>query len=93
MDQLDMHRDGSCLPQLSPTFTPRVPAPLCSLTKMIEMAMAFFTRGIRTVWRKLRLGDLVRTPCGPCSCLAGEEQSTALRNLGNGWNVYEYIEM
>ena len=37
-------------------------------------------------------GDLGRMPCGPCSCLPGEDQSTALRILGNGWNEYEYIE-
>ena len=38
------------------------------------------------------VADLVRSPCGPCSGLAGEEQSTALRSLGNGWTAYEYIE-
>ena len=37
-------------------------------------------------------GELVRTLCGPCSCLAGEEQSTASRSLGIGWTAYEYIE-
>ena len=34
---------------------------------------------------------LVKTPCGPCSCSAGEEQTTVSRTLGTGWNQYEYI--
>ena len=37
------------------------------------------------------LGHDVETPCGPCSCLAGEAQTYNSRVLRDNWNLYSYI--